>query len=190
LFFSCAVLTSSAQTATPAAVQPGALSAFGGLTGTYTGLSGGKNLGITAGADLRVYDFHRYMVSGEVRGTTAIDGGVIDRQKDILAGVRVHRRFNGFIEPYADILIGRGKINYESGGYLNAAQTLVYSSSPSTVISPGGGVDLLMGEQFAVKLDAQFEHWDTPVNTSGTIYAKALTAGIVYRFNFNRGRPR
>ena len=86
--------------------------------------------------------------------------------------------------------MGRGKINYESGGYINAAQTLVYTSSPTTVISPGGGVNFLMGDHYAVKLDGQFQHWDTPVNTSGRIYAKALTVGFVYRFNFNRNRPR
>ena len=41
----------SAQ-AKPAGTQQLQLSAFAGLTGTFTDLSGGKNLGITAGVDL------------------------------------------------------------------------------------------------------------------------------------------
>jgi hypothetical protein len=170
--------------ATPAYVQPWELSAFGGVTGTYTGLSGGKNLGITAGVDLRAYTFRRYMFSGELRGTYPIDAGTIDSQKNALGGLKVGRDF-GRIHPYADILAGRGLIDYQGTGYINPSQTLIYTSSPSTVISPGAGVDLDLEDQLALKLDAQFQHWDTPVTASGSLYAKALTAGIVYRFDFN-----
>ena len=41
-----------AQGAYPVAVQPMQLSAFGGISGVYTGLSGGKNLSVTAGCAL------------------------------------------------------------------------------------------------------------------------------------------
>ena len=188
LVLACLLLAAPAAQAqaTPAYVQPWELSAFGGINGTYTGLSGGKNLGITAGVDLRVYNFRRYMFSGEVRGTYPLDGGSIDSQKDVLGGLKVDRTFFGRVHPYADILAGRGLIDYEGKGYLNPPETLIFTSSPSTVISPGAGVDLDLSDQIAIKLDAQFQHWDTPVTTSGVIYAKALTAGIVYRFDFNR----
>jgi hypothetical protein len=171
--------------AAPAYIQPWQLSAFGGINGTYTGLSGGKNLGITAGADLRFYSFRRYMVSAEVRGTYPFHDGAIDSQKNALGGFKVDRTFFGRVHPYADILAGRGLIDYQGNGYLNAPQTLIYTSSPSTVISPGVGVDLDFNDQLAFKLDAQFQHWDTPVTASGSLDAKALTAGIVYRFDFN-----
>jgi hypothetical protein len=176
--------SASAQAA-PAYIQPWQLSAFGGINGTYTGLSGGRNLGITAGVDLRFYSFRRYMVSAEGRGTYPLHDGAIDSQKDVLGGFKVDRTFFGRLHPYADILVGRGLIDYQGNGYLNPAQTLIYTSSPSTVISPGAGVDLDLDDQLALKLDAQFQHWDTPVSRSGSIYAKALTAGIVYRFDFN-----
>lgn len=162
-----------------------ALSAFGGVDGTYTGLSNGKNVGITAGVDLRVYTWRRYMISAEVRGTTPFSDGPVDSQKNVLAGGTVDRIF-GRLDPYAGILIGRGLIDYQSGGYLNPSRTLIYTSSPSTVMSPGFGVDLNLDDHFAIKLDAQFQHWDTPVTTSGTLWAKALMAGVVYRFDFNR----
>jgi hypothetical protein len=174
--------------AAPAYVQPASLSVFGGLNGTYTGLSGGKNLGITAGVDLRVYNFRSYMVSGEARGTYPVDDGAIDSQKNILAGLKVGRTYFGDVHPYLDILAGRGLIDYENGGFLNPAQTLIYTSSPSTVLSPGLGLDLDVYGQFGLKLDAQLQHWDTPVTPSGSLYAKTLTVGVVYRFNFNHQR--
>lgn len=171
--------------AAPAYIQPLALSAFGGINGTYTGLSGGKNLGITAGVDLRFYNLRDYMFSAEVRGTYPVDAGTIDSQKDALGGLKVERTFFDSVHPYADFLFGRGLIDYQGPGYLNPSQTLIYTSSPSNVFSPGAGVDLDLYGPLAIKLDAQFQHWDTPVTTSGSIYAKALTLGVVYRFNFN-----
>ncbi len=179
------MVSSSAQTPPAAAVQPLALSTFGGLTGTYTGLSGGKNLGLTAGVDLRVYTLRHYLFSGEVRGTYPIDGGAIDSEKNFLAGAKVDRIFHQVIDPYADILVGRGVIDYLNGGYVNAADTLIYTRSPSTVISPGAGVDIALTGHFWLKLDGQFQHWDTPVTASGSLYSTALTAAAVYRFDFN-----
>ena len=44
----------------PAASRPFTLSAFGGATGTFTGLDGGKNLGITAGGDIGFKPFHYF----------------------------------------------------------------------------------------------------------------------------------
>lgn len=185
LLFSVSVAGSSAQAPDATAVQPWSLSAFGGVDGTYTGIEGGKNLGVTAGIDLRVFTFGRYMLSGEVRGTEPLHDGRVDSQNDVLAGIKVDRVLFGRVNPYANILIGRGRIDYQSGGYAIPSQGLIYIGSNSTVISPGAGVDLDLEDHFAIKLDAQFQHWDTPVTTSGSVYAKALTAGIVYRFDFN-----
>jgi hypothetical protein len=125
------------------------------------------------------------MFSAEVRGTEPLHDGSIDSQKDVLGGVKIDHTYLQRFHPYADILFGRGLIDYQGAGYLDPSRTLVYTSSPSNVISPGAGVDVDFSDQFALKLDAQFQHWDTPVTTSGSLYAKALTAGIVYRFNFN-----
>src|ERR1700727_3630557 len=73
----------------PAGTQRLQVSAFGGLTGTYTGLEGGKNLGITAGADLTFLAFRQFRPSFEVRGTYPIDEGHISRQKNFLLGPKV-----------------------------------------------------------------------------------------------------
>jgi hypothetical protein len=51
----------------------------------------------------------------------------------------------------------------------------------STVISPGAGVNLFFSDHFAFKGDFQFQHYDSPVTTSGSVYSKAFTIGLVYR---------
>ena len=101
--------------ASATATQQLSLSAFGGGTGTYTNLLGGRNLGITAGADLAFMTFHRYRPVLELRGTVPIHGGQIDSQKSFLGGLAVEREF-GRVHPYVDFLVGRGQITYQNGG--------------------------------------------------------------------------
>jgi hypothetical protein len=167
--------------AMPAADKPFSFSAFAGATGAYTGLSSGKNVGITAGGDISFKPYHRFYPSVEVRGTYPIDDGKVDSQENILFGVKAERYYGNF-RPYVDFFYGRAKVDYESGGYPNPAGTLLYLDSIGNVYAPGGGVDYILTDHFALKVDFQFEHYGVPVTTSGSIYAKALTIGVVYRF--------
>jgi opacity protein-like surface antigen len=164
----------------PAADKPFSFSAFAGATGTYTGLSGGKNLGITAGGDISFRPYHSFYPSIEVRGTYPIDDGSIDSQESIQFGVKAERYYGNF-RPYVDFFYGRGKIDYQNGGYPNPAGTLLYLDSISNILAGGGGVDFTLTDHFALKLDAQYQHWDAPVTTSGTLNSTALTIGVVYR---------
>lgn len=168
----------------PAATQTLRLSAFGGITGTYTGLDSGKNLGITGGIDLGFSPVFRFYPSLEVRGTLPMNGGHVDSQKNVLAGLRVSRPF-GRLHPYVNILFGRGEIAY-GNGYQVPGTPVFYTHSSSNVLSPGIGLDIDLSERFAFKVDAQFQRYPTPVTTSGHINAKAGTVGLVYRFDFNR----
>lgn len=167
--------------AIPAASRPFALSAFAGGTGTFTGLSGGKNIGITAGGDITFKPYHRFYFSGEIRGTYPFDNGTIDSQKNFLFGAKVERYYHNF-RPYVDFLYGRDKIDYERGGFPNPAGTLLYLDSVSNIFSAGGGVDYTLTDHFALKIDGQFQRLATPVTTSGSIYSKPITIGVVYRF--------
>ncbi len=167
--------------AMPAASQPISLSAFGGVTGTFTGLDGGKNLGITAGGDIGFRPFYRFYPSVEVRGTYPIDDGNVASQKNILFGGKLERYYGSF-RPYVDFLYGRGKIDYLHGGYPNPAGTLLYLNSISNVFSVGGGLDLTLTDHFALKFDGQFQRYGAPVTTSGSLYSKPFTIGVVYRF--------
>ena len=175
----------SAQSA-PTAIQPLQISAFLAGTGTFTNLGGGKNLDITAGADLTFLRFRLIKPAFEVRGSYPIDSGHISSQKSFLLGPRVEYPI-GRLHPYADFLFGRGQIDYLNGGYI--VGNLDYISSNTFIYSPGVGVDYDLSHYFAVKADVQFEHWNTPVTPSGSINPTALTLGLVYNFDFNSGRP-
>lgn len=182
--------------ATATASQQLALSAFGGGTGTYTGIYGGRNLGITAGADLAFLTYHRFRPVLELRGTYPIHNGQIDAQRNFLGGLKVERDF-GRLHPYADFLIGRGQIDYQRGGLL--VGSVLFLSSTSTVLSPGVGLDYDLTPNWAIKGDFQYQHWNVPFAMSngapapvtivqapgGTISPKVITVGAVYRFDFN-----
>lgn len=110
---SVSAFTAQAQaTASATATQQLALSAFGGGTGTYTNLLGGRNLGFTAGADLGFMTFHRYRPVLELRGTYPIHKGQIDAQKEFLGGIKIERDL-GRMHPYVNFLVGRGQIDYQ-----------------------------------------------------------------------------
>ena len=166
----------------PSAARPLQLAVFGGFTGSYTGLSAGRNLALTAGGDLGLPPRFSLIPSIEVRGLYPFYKGHVDSQRDLLGGLKFAKAY-GRSRPYADILLGRGQINYRAGGYPNPAATFLYLQSTSTVISPGVGVDFQLSDAFFVKADAQLQRYATPVTTSGHLYAKPLTLGIVYRFD-------
>ena len=190
--------------ASSTATQPLALSAFGGLTGTYTNLLGGRNLGTTAGADLAFLSFHRYRPVLELRGTIPFHKGQVDAQKEFLGGLRVERTV-GRLHPYVDFLVGRGQIDYQHAGL--QVGSIVFLSSTSTVFSPGAGLDYDLTPHWSVRADFQYQHWDVPfatldgqpapatyvitpsgtfqAATSGVLHPKVLTLGAVYRFDFN-----
>lgn len=171
--------------ATPTGVEAFRLSTFAGATGTYTGLGGGRNLGVTAGVDLGIRSFFSLEPSLEIRGSYPFAKGVVDSQRNILGGVKLAKRFYAF-HPYADILYGRGQINYAGQGYLNPSRNFLYQQTAGNVLSPGVGVDLNLSRQFSLKADFQYQRYDTPVVASGHIYAKPITGALTYHFDFNR----
>jgi opacity protein-like surface antigen len=185
LFAAVSALThaASAQTA-PAGTQKLQLSAFAAATGTFTGLEGGKNLGITVGADLTFLNFRQFRPSFEVRGTYPINKGHISSQKNFLLGPKVEYPLGKF-HPYVDFLFGRGQIDYHDPGFIFG--NTLYITSNTFIYSPGVGADYNLTHNLAIKADVQFQHWDTPVTASGSIHPTALTLGVVYSFDFNRG---
>ena len=164
------------------AVQTLGLSAFGAATGNWTNISGGRNLGLTAGGDLSFLTFHRFRPVVEVRGTLPFYDGHIDRQKSILGGLKVERAV-GKYHPYVNFLIGRGVIDFQNGGYYRDG--FLYLSTVSTVYSPGLGLDLDVTKNWSAKVDFQYQHWDTPAVASGVINPRLLSIGAVYHFDFN-----
>ncbi|MGA7158778.1 MAG: outer membrane beta-barrel protein [Acidobacteriaceae bacterium] len=177
-FVACGVLHAQAF---PAATRLFTFSAFGAATGTYTGLDGGKNLGITAGVDMNFKPYHLFYPSAEVRGTYPIDDGQVAAERNVLFGPRIERYY-GIFRPYVDFLYGRARIDYQNGGLPNPAGTLLYIDSVSNVFGVGGGVNLTLTDHLALKIDGQFQHYAVPVTTSGSIYSEPISVGVVYRF--------
>jgi Outer membrane protein beta-barrel domain len=178
----CTVAHAAYAQADPAGTQKLQLSAFVAGTGTFTDLEGGKNLGITAGADLTFLAFRLFRPSFEVRGTYPIDHGHISSQKNFLLGPKVEYPV-GRLHPYVDFFVGRGEIDYNAPGFIFG--NIRYFNTNTFVYSPGVGLDYNLTHNLAVKADAQFQHWDTPATASGVIHPTALTLGVVYNFDFN-----
>ena len=174
--------------AVPTATAPLQFSAFGGISGVYTGVGLGRNLAVVGGLDATIRPFRGVFPSLEVRGQYPVDRGSVDEQRNILGGIVLGKHI-GRIQPYGDFLVGQGQIDYKPP-YLNPAGTILYSQTVSPVYSPGGGVNLLLTDRLAFKGDFQFQHYAAPVTTSGAVYSKPFTLGVVYRLPFFGGGPR
>jgi len=174
-----------AQEHHPTAVQPLQLSGFAAVGGNFTGLGGGKNFDVIAGADLGLPPVHGMRPTAEVRGTYPSDHGLVDSQKSILGGLRVDFLLGHRIHPYADFLFGRGEMIYSSS--FNPYNGFHYELTTTYVYSPGAGFDYDLGDRWGIKVDAQLQRWGGPTPTpSGDVYSKVGTVGIIYRFDFNR----
>ncbi len=159
------------------------LSAFAGLSGNLTGLETAKNADITAGIDLGVRPFHGFYPALEGRGMYPVDSGQIVSVEDLLVGVRIGRRRKDFL-GYGDVLYGRALLKYANGGLPDSTGRLYYLQNTSNALSAGIGVDWDWTEHLGLKADLQIQHFDSPVVTQGTLNAKILTVGVVYRLGF------
>ena len=187
-------LPSSGQSI-PAASRGLIPSAFAGITGSYIGLDGGRNLGLTVGLDVGFRPFFGLLPSIEVRGTYPVDNGGVAGEEHAEGGLRVQKRF-GSLHPYADFLYGRGELNYQNGGLAVPMQAFRYIKTTSNVISPGIGFEIDVSPHFAVLFDGQAQIWSVPFDPSGAttnaghITSVAGTVGAVYRFNWlQHGHP-
>ncbi len=178
-----AILPASAAhaQAAPTASRTLELSAFGAVSGVYTGLSSGRNLSIVAGADVGLSPWHGLRPQLEVRGLYPLDKGNVDSQKSILAGLRADFLLNHRLRPYGDFLFGRGDMRFGANGYVFV--NAIYVETTTNVYSPGGGFDYDLTRHLSVKLDAQFQRWGEAPTPTGNIWSTLGTAGIVYRFN-------
>jgi hypothetical protein len=153
-------------------------------TVTDSGLVDTQKVGITAGLDLSFTPgwVTRYVPSLEVRGTTGIGSGSATSLRDALVGPRL-TWWRGALHPYADVLVGRGRVQYLAGGVV--FRDWRYISSITTVYSPGIGVDFDVTPSFSAKVDAQYQFWQIPVVAVGSAHPLAVSAGVAYQFDFN-----
>jgi hypothetical protein len=169
----------TAQHSKPTATQDIRLSAFSGVSGVYTGLSGSRNLSLTVGVDLAMPPWRGMLPTLEFRGTKNVVG-TIAGQKDILGGLKLDILPGNRLHPYGDFLFGRGEMDYGSGGYL--FNNFSYLVTTSYVYSPGAGFDFDISDHLAIKVDGQVQRWSYAPTTSGKLYSTIGTIGLVYRF--------
>ncbi|MGF7183655.1 hypothetical protein [Tunturiibacter psychrotolerans] len=166
----------------PTATQSLQLSTFLIATETSSGFQGAKSFDITSGGNLTLL-MYRYLNTGvEVRGSYPIHSGSVIGQKSILVGPKFEYP-KSVLRPYADLLVGRGRISYLDGGYV--AGTVKYIRSDSAVFSPGIGCDLYLTHRIAMRVDIQYQSWDSPAASSGRITPGLVSVGGTYNFDFN-----
>src|ERR1035438_2530263 len=144
----------AAAQALPTAAQPLQLSAFGGVSGVFTGLAGGKNFSITAGGDLGLPVWHGLRPVVEIRGTYPMDRGLVVAQKDALGGLKVNFLLGRRIHPYGDFLAGRGEMDFRLGYIFG---NTIYDVTTTWVYSPGAGFDYDLTDRLSLKVDAQLQ---------------------------------
>jgi hypothetical protein len=177
----------AAQGSLPTATRTLQLSVFGAVTGDYTGLKSGRNLGITAGGDLGLPAVRWMRPTVELRGTYPIASGQVDSQKSISVGLKLEFLLNHRLRPYGDFLFGRGQMNYVGTGYVY--QNNIYALTTTYVDSIGAGFEYQCNEHFALRADGQFQRWGAAPTPSGDVYSKVGSIGVVYFFTFD-GRHR
>jgi len=166
----------------PTATQRLQLSTFLIATETSSGFQSAKNFDITSGSDLTLLTLRHFNTGIEVRGSYPIHSGSVIGQKSILAGPRFEYPKSMF-RPYADLLVGRGRISYLDGGYI--VGTVKYIRSDSAVLSTGLGCDLYFTHRLAMRVDIQYQSWNSPAAASGRITPGLVSVGGTYNFDFN-----
>jgi hypothetical protein len=166
----------------PTASQEFQLSVFAASTSTFTDLAGDHNMDLTAGIDLTFLAFRSINAAVELRGSYPITNGSVSDQKNFVLGPKIEYPIKN-IRPYVNFLVGRGRINYLSSGYI--FDNFKYLRSDSLVLSPGMGLSLPVTHRTAIKTDFQYQSWATPAVLSGRISPWALSFGASYNFDFN-----
>jgi hypothetical protein len=170
----------------PTATQALQLSTFIAAARTSTDLESGENLGITSGMDLMLLTLRRLDIAGELRGTYPVQRGSVSGQESFVSGPKIEYHIHN-VRPYVDFMVGRGRITYLGGGYI--FRNVKYIRSDSLVLSPGIGLDFYLSHRVALKVDFQYQSWDTPAAVSGRITPGVVLVGAAYHFDFNARHP-
>jgi hypothetical protein len=162
------------------------ISVFGGYlyTDPDIGRRSDRGNGVSVGADLTRYFRWRVAPSLEVRGNYA--AAPYATESTALFGLRLKTDLRHIFHPYADFLVGGGRIvftNPPAPGYLKD-KSLVYDL--------GGGVDIDVHRNFAAKIDFQGQSWNMGISPSVTgsqtnrftLVPVALMVGVTYRIPF------
>ena len=148
------------------------LAVFGGFEGAHPDYGYQTAYGGSFGIDYTRYLRFRVVPSLELRANLVSSVAISERS--YLAGFRAVVPFR-LAQPYADILIGPGNMHYPLH--------VTYVGDNSIVYSYGGGVDIPVIRNFALRLDLQEQHWDIGRNLTYT--PTLATVGVRYTIPFH-----
>jgi opacity protein-like surface antigen len=163
------------------------IAAFGGYSAEETDYARSKDQGAAFGVDITRF-FHLPVVpSLEARAN--VEHGTIIDETTYLGGLRIEKPLHR-LHPYVDFLIGAGTLHFKF------APTPGYTGDRSKVYSYGGGIDIDLVHNFALKIDAQYQNWNlgpnafvTPPGANFTLTPAVGILGVEYHIPF-RARTR
>ena len=157
------------------------IAVFGGFQGAHPDYGPYNSYGGVFGADFTRYLRFPVVPSLEFRANLHSNSAVSEHS--YVVGLRAAVPFR-FAQPYADFLVGPGSIHFPAN--------VGYQSDSSTVYSYGGGLDVPIYRNFALRLDVQAQHWNTGEDTySPTLATVAVRYTIPFRaHNFQRDHRR
>lgn len=166
-------------------------SGFAGASAVSTGVNASRNLSITAGGDIAFHIASPFTLAAEFRATHPLDRGSVVAESNFLGGLRFGSRTH-HLEPYGDLLVGRGSLDFGPSGYPDPHHPRTfYTVADGNAFAIGGGV-LLRPERSPVALlaDLQAIRYQTPTSSSGFVSSLNLSVGLRYtaRFGFRRSR--
>jgi len=147
---------------------------------TWTQFNGGRNTGITPGANLIFRPFFGISPSVEVRATFPINSGTQLGLESGLGGLGLTTHFRRY-HPYLNALVGIGKPKFVNtfNGYSNT-NLLIYQFDLGTDINtpfPG----------FAIRAEAATQHWNIANSYNNGIFTPiTVSLGLRYRFGTRR----
>lgn len=140
--------------------------------------SGGFNL--NGGSGSLAYNFtDRFSAVGEFGGYrfTSLPAGLSSTMYTYLFGPRISLRKSSRVNPFAQALLGGGRINASASG-VNAGEN-------AFAMAIGGGADLGLSSHFAVRLieaDYLLTRFANVNGASSTQNDARISAGVVFRF--------
>ena len=162
------------------------ISVFAGYqyTNPDIGKSTDRGNGVTVGVDFTRYFKSRFVPSIEARGTYA--SAPFATESTALGGLRLKVDLRQKFHPYADFLIGGGRIVFTT------PPAAGYTRDTSIVYSYGGGIDIDVHKNFAAKFDFQEQSWNMGPSPSVTgvfganftLAPMVLTVGVNYHIPF------
>jgi len=178
VLFSAAAGTTLAQQATGNVPQVEVSGGYSYVRANPANSNGGFNL--NGGSGSLTYNFtDHFSAVGEFGGYhfSGLPAGLSSTMYTYLFGPRISLRKSGRVTPFAQVLLGGGRLNASSGG--------VDAGENGFAMAVGGGVDLNVNSRFAIRLvqaDYLLTRFANVNGSSVTQNNARISAGLVFRF--------